>query len=92
MMDKQIEKNYPKNEGFHYLWLIGTKPEDQGKGYASALINEGLLKAEREGKRVYLETSTAPNLNFYNKKNFVKYGLFTLESLHSVSIHLLKWG
>lgn len=58
-------------KGAHwYLLALGTKPELQGKGIGSALIDTGAAKADSAGLPCYLETGTESNVAFYSKRGF----------------------
>jgi len=53
-----------------YLWLLGVEPESQGQGIGGSLIKPVLDKADAENIPVYLETETAENVVFYEKRGF----------------------
>jgi ribosomal protein S18 acetylase RimI-like enzyme len=53
-----------------YLMLVGVDPELQGRGVGSAIIREGLARADRESRPCYLETSEARNLGLYERHGF----------------------
>jgi ribosomal protein S18 acetylase RimI-like enzyme len=89
-MEKMIEANYLTNDDIYYLWTIGTLPETQGKGYASALIDAGIEKAKTQGKIVYLETSTQMNLIYYQNRGFEWYHQMDLNSSIPTTIYFLK--
>lgn len=58
-------------EGRHwYLLALGTKPELQGTGLGSALIDVGAKQADAAGLPCYLETATESNVAFYTKRGF----------------------
>jgi len=71
-------KAVPVGEKFHksvhgphwYLFALGTKPELQGTGMGSALIDIGAAKADAAGIPCYLETGTESNVAFYTKRGF----------------------
>lgn len=64
-----LEVNTPGEEHW-YLQMIGTHPDWQRRGIGSALINEGLSWARRDGLGVYLETETAENVAYYRHLGF----------------------
>ena len=51
-----------------YLFIIGVRPDMQGKGIAAKLIAEKL--AECEGRTIYLETNTEHNCRYYQRLGF----------------------
>lgn len=57
-------------EPFFYLGLLAVAPEAQGRGHGSALIRSGLARADAQGVGTYLETSTQPNVRFYESHGF----------------------
>lgn len=65
--EKIIKSYHPKGEFIH-LWLMGVKPEAQGTGIGSKLLQETLNFYK--GKLIYLETTTPENLKFYKKNGF----------------------
>ena len=64
-----IKKHYPE-ELFTYLWFIGVKPESQGKGSGSEILNFVLDYSKKLDRPVYLETSTQRNLPWYKAHGF----------------------
>lgn len=52
------------------LALIGADPAAQGQGQGAALLRSGLAKADTAGLPVYLESSKASNLPFYEHFGF----------------------
>jgi ribosomal protein S18 acetylase RimI-like enzyme len=53
-----------------YLMAIGTRPEVQGTGLGSALVELGTAQADKAGIPCYLETGTESNVAFYRKRGF----------------------
>jgi len=60
---------FPKTD-FFYLYMLGVKPQAQGKGLASILLNSVLDSKKKEGLPVYLQTATPTNLDIYKNKGF----------------------
>jgi GNAT superfamily N-acetyltransferase len=55
----------------HYsLELIGTRPEDQGRGLGSALLGPVLTSCDRDRIPAYLWSSNPRNLPFYERHGF----------------------
>ena len=50
--------------------MLGTEPEWQGHGAGSAIIAPVLERCDREGERVYLESSKERNIPFYMRHGF----------------------
>ena len=53
-----------------YLLIVGVDPEFQGRGLGSALVNEGLARADEARCPCYLETSDTRNLPWYERHGF----------------------
>lgn len=53
-----------------YLFCVGVRPDQQGRGLGAALIRHGLKRAQGTGAPCYLETANARNLPFYEKLGF----------------------
>jgi ribosomal protein S18 acetylase RimI-like enzyme len=53
-----------------YLLIVAVDPELQGKGAGSALVKEGLARADAAGVPCYLETSEETNIGFYRRLGF----------------------
>lgn len=56
-----------------YLWFIGINPNAQGKGLGSELLKQVLVHAKNLNLPVYLETSVARNLDWYEQFGFKVY-------------------
>ncbi|OLY90668.1 GNAT family N-acetyltransferase [Cnuella takakiae] len=67
-----IKSQHP-GEAFAYLWFIGVEPARQGQGCGSALVEALITWCARQGRNIYLETSTPRNLPFYQKMGFHNY-------------------
>ncbi|KAK0735691.1 hypothetical protein B0T21DRAFT_412297 [Apiosordaria backusii] len=53
-----------------YLVYLGTKPRSQGRGLGGRLLRDGMMKADREGRQMYLESSSLVNNEYYKKFGF----------------------
>lgn len=65
---ENLLKAYHTKEPFKYLWLMGVRPECQGKGIGNKLIRETLSKYR--GDLIYVETTAPENLKFYKNLGF----------------------
>ncbi|WP_189667970.1 GNAT family N-acetyltransferase [Promicromonospora soli] len=64
-----LAESYPCDNG----WFLGTlvvHPDHQGTGVGSALLRDGLARADTNGQPVSLQTSTAKNVRFYERHGF----------------------
>jgi ribosomal protein S18 acetylase RimI-like enzyme len=64
-----MEKHHPP-EPHYYLEIIGTDPDQQGRGLGTALMTPMLERADREGVGAYLESTKESNLAFYARFGF----------------------
>jgi ribosomal protein S18 acetylase RimI-like enzyme len=53
-----------------YLWAIGVRPQDQGKGVARQLVAPILARADQESLPCYLETHAEANVAAYKRLSF----------------------
>lgn len=63
------DKLRPTEPHWH-LDIVGVSPDRQGLGIGSALVNVGLVEADRAGVPAFLVTSDAPNVPFYEHLGF----------------------
>jgi GNAT superfamily N-acetyltransferase len=61
--------HHPK-ERHWYLQMLGTEPASQSRGLGSAILGPVLDRCDREGERVYLESSKERNIPFYARHGF----------------------
>lgn len=59
-------------ESYWYLGVLATHPQRQRKGLASAVLEPVLSDADKRGLPCCLETSTAANRRFYERRNFTQ--------------------
>ena len=69
-----MERVHPK-EPHWYLAILGTRPEAQGKGVGSALLQPVLDDCDAQGLPAYLESSKEANIPFYRRHGFEVTGL-----------------
>lgn len=55
-----------------YLMMLAVDPTRQGAGLGSTLLREGLERARRAGRPVWLETTNLRNVPFYVRHGFVE--------------------
>jgi ribosomal protein S18 acetylase RimI-like enzyme len=68
-----IERAHPKGPHY-YLAILGTRPEQQGKGIGSELLQPVLRKCDTDGTGAYLESSKESNIAFYSRHGFTVTG------------------
>jgi len=64
-----VESRHPKTPHY-YLGGLGTDPEWQGRGLASAVLGPVLDICDRESLPAYLESSRESNVEFYRRHGF----------------------
>lgn len=89
-MEKRIEAFYPEDVTFNYLWILGTDPQQQGKGYGSAILAKAIREQQLNGIPLYLETSSEANVKYYQRKGFSLYHSMVLDSTTALTIYLMK--
>jgi len=70
--EKAIKEVHPQNP-FCYLWYIAVHPSLQKNGIGTQLLKELVSESAKSGRHIYLETSTQPNVPWYEKNGFEIY-------------------
>jgi ribosomal protein S18 acetylase RimI-like enzyme len=65
-----IEKAHGRHPAHYYLSELGTRPDRQGAGVGSALMQPILDRCDAEGIGAYLESSKEQNIPFYRRHGF----------------------
>jgi len=60
-----------------YLAVLGTDPDEQGKGVGSGVISPVLDRADERGLGCYLESSKHSNVPYYERQGFTVLDDFT---------------
>jgi GNAT superfamily N-acetyltransferase len=66
---REIEERHPVAPHW-YLAVLGTRPERQGEGLGSALLEPVLAECDRLEIAAYLETGRERNVHFYSRHGF----------------------
>lgn len=64
-----LDDNHP-HEPHYYLPIMATRPERQGRGIGSALLDTVLEQCDREALPAYLEATSARNESLYARHGF----------------------
>jgi ribosomal protein S18 acetylase RimI-like enzyme len=64
-----LDENHP-HEPAWYLNFMGVEPAGQGRGIGSALLEEVLVGADRDGAAVCLDATTTRNRRLYEQHGF----------------------
>jgi ribosomal protein S18 acetylase RimI-like enzyme len=73
-----IEDRHPTEPPHWYLATLGTHPDWQGHGIATALMQPVLSRADHEGLPAYLESSKERNIAYYRRFGFEVTGEISL--------------
>lgn len=73
--ESRINRLHPPTP-IYYLWFVGVDPLAQHRGIGTKLVKEIMNEGLSKGRSVYLETSTAKNVPWYEK-----FGLKVYEKL-----------
>jgi ribosomal protein S18 acetylase RimI-like enzyme len=73
-----------------YLQAVGVDPGRHGQGIGTALVREGLARAERDRVPVYLETETERNVAFYAHLGFRVLEQHAVEALDRLPVWLMR--
>jgi len=71
----RMQAHHPK-EPHLYLFTLGTRLANRGKGLGKALFAPVLAECDRTGTAVYLENSNPDNEGFYRSDSFESQGYF----------------
>ena len=66
-----VEEHHPPDPHY-YLSIIGVHPAHQGKGVAAALFEPMLARCDHEMMPAYLEATTIPNAQYYQRFGFTE--------------------
>lgn len=69
-----VERLHPKSPPHYYLAVLGTHPDQQGKGIGSGLLQPVLATCDAQGIGAYLESSKESNIAFYARHGFTVTG------------------
>ena len=76
--EAHVHNNFRKYPRYCHLYMIGVKPEAQGKGLASALMNPMIQRMKEKSIPLFLETANPRNVGIYKKKGFKIFETLTI--------------
>lgn len=71
-----FDSTHPSDPPHYYLSLLGTHPENRGRGLGMALLDECLARIDAERQPAYLESSNPSNDPRYEARGFRRVGSF----------------
>jgi len=75
---EEFERAHPRDEPHWFLTLLGTDPQQRGKGHGLALLAANLRVVDEAGLPAYLEASNAANVPLYQRYGFAVHGSFRM--------------
>jgi GNAT superfamily N-acetyltransferase len=73
---ERFDSSHPDDPPHYYLSLLGTRPDQRGKGIGMALLAENLARIDAEGVPSFLESSNSANDHRYEALGFARVGKF----------------
>jgi len=72
-MERRLQSFRPSEEDYLYVWVLGTKKENQGENQARELRDALYLKATELQLPIYAETAFDQNFKVYQRYGFINY-------------------
>lgn len=91
-LKQYIRQQHPSKGPYLHLWFLGVKPEWQGQGLSSQLLNPLLGLAQAKGMPVLLESSNPKNVSLYEHKGFSVYHQLPLDPEQRILIRFMRRG
>ncbi|MGW0531633.1 GNAT family N-acetyltransferase [Streptomyces sp. NPDC003032] len=70
LIGRLTDAAHPTDRAHEYLHMIAVRPDRQGEGLGTALVNAVLERCDREGLHAYLEASNARSRDLYERLGF----------------------
>lgn len=71
VFDAALEARHPTGNPHHHLALLGVRPDRQGSGLGTALLEAHHKELDRDGLPAYLEASSPRNRQLYRRRGYV---------------------
>lgn len=71
-LDTVMDAHHP-TEPHHYIALVGTRPGQQGKGIATALLKQACARLDQSATAAYLEAVSEQTVRLYERCGFQRY-------------------
>ena len=71
-------KSLRPGERFYYVFFLGTREADRGKGLCSAMVRHYQSIAAREGVTIWMEAATEYCWRLYERLGFVTVDVFVI--------------
>lgn len=77
-LGREMEARHP-HDSHLYLWFVGIRAEDQGRGWGSRLLRSRLAEADEQAVPAYLEATSDRNRALYERHSFEVTGEFSVD-------------
>jgi len=67
---KAMDVAHPMATPHEYLWFLGVRPDAQGRGVGSRLLQAETARLDAQGRAAFLETATPRNVPLYQRHGF----------------------
>lgn len=67
---KAMDASHPMATPHEYLWFLGVRPEAQGHGVGSRLLQAETARLDAQERAAFLETATPRNVPLYQRHGF----------------------
>ena len=75
---ERFDAAHPRDQPHYYLSLLGTHPDQRGRGLGMDLVAANLARIDEEHMPAYLESSNPANNSRYQRAGFAPYGQFSV--------------
>jgi GNAT superfamily N-acetyltransferase len=65
-----LERKHPADPQHWYLAVLGTDPDEQGRGLGTAVLRRVLEQCDEDGVGAFLESSKERNVDYYARHGF----------------------
>jgi|HubBroStandDraft_1064217.scaffolds.fasta_scaffold01377_4 GNAT superfamily N-acetyltransferase len=74
IFERGLDDHYPTDVAYHYLAIMAVRPDRQGQGIGTALLDAHHAILDQEGVAAYLEASDERTRGIYLRHGYADYG------------------
>jgi GNAT superfamily N-acetyltransferase len=74
LFEHELDGRYPTDVAYHYLAILAVRPDRQGQGIGTALLDAHHAVLDQEGIAAYLEASDERTRGVYLRHGYADYG------------------